>query len=212
VVNGGIVAGGHDVIVLGNRLGLDVEGRSLGAPGGGPLSLDGARRDVAGGAADGAGNRVVGPLGVRLTDGAASNLIIGNTLQSQAFFEEDEAIGVLVVASAGNLLVGNRVESGKVGIVLEQGADGNMLRGNTLTKNELGVRAASSGNLIVLNTFSRNRRPAIDQGASNRWDDGATGNYWSDRTSPDANHDGIVDTPRDVPPNGRDLFPLAAPP
>jgi nitrous oxidase accessory protein NosD len=169
-------------------------------------------RSVAGGAAEGAGNIVVGPVGVLMTKGATSNLVIGNTLRPKAFFEEDEAVGILVVAATTNLIAGNRVDSGRVGIRLDQDADGNMVRGNLLAGLSLGMDVRSSGNLIVVNRFRDNRRQAVDRGSANRWDDGTVGNHWSDRPTPDANGDGIVDTGRKVPPNGLDQFPLAEPP
>ncbi|MGD0817160.1 MAG: hypothetical protein ABR986_02025 [Methanomassiliicoccales archaeon] len=64
-----------------------------------------------------------------------------------------------------------------------------------------------SGNLIRTNVFLRpasnpyssisytNRSQALDDTGLNRWNDSVGGNYWSERTAPDADSDGIVDQP-----------------
>ena len=74
---------------------------------------------------------------------------------------------------------------------------------------------SGNDNLIYHNNFINNDQNAIDYGTENHWNLSyyLGGNYWSDFDEPsegayDNNSDGIVDTPYDVIPNGKDYYPL----
>lgn len=74
-----------------------------------------------------------------------------------------------------------------------------------------------SNNSICRNSFVGNTRQAYDiywddklfiPRSVNSWDNGTTGNYWSDYTGKDADGDGIGDTPYIIDENNRDNYPL----
>lgn len=77
----------------------------------------------------------------------------------------------------------------------------------------------ASNKLIHHNTFINNTKQVEDlhwtdsysKPSVNVWDDGATGNYWSDYDGEDADGDGIGDTPYIIDENNRDNYPLMAP-
>ncbi len=56
----------------------------------------------------------------------------------------------------------------------------------------------SSGNLFYFNDFIDNENQVWDN-RYNRWDNSTVGNYWSDYTGRDNNHDGVGDVPYDIP-------------
>jgi len=73
-------------------------------------------------------------------------------------------------------------------------------------------------NRIFNNNFSNNAVQAYGNGLLNYFDQGAElgGNYWSDLTGPDADNNGIVDTPylvydRNGAPAGQDNYPWTTP-
>jgi nitrous oxidase accessory protein NosD len=103
----------------------------------------------------------------------------------------------------------------------------NQLRNNLLPGVEIywAYRSSlSSSNIISNNTFVGNNGAgstynqshiqAYDDGINNSWNstDGY-GNYWSDWTTPDANHDGIVDQPYTISGSAgaKDYHPLTTP-
>jgi nitrous oxidase accessory protein NosD len=47
----------------------------------------------------------------------------------------------------------------------------------------------------ALQVFDKSHIQAFDMSGSNMWNTSTEGNYWSDWTIPDNNHDGIVDSP-----------------
>ena len=55
----------------------------------------------------------------------------------------------------------------------------------------------SNDNLIYNNNFMKNIKPAHDE-CVNLWDNGSSGNYWSDYTGEDNNGDGIGDNPYNI--------------
>ncbi|MGB9454909.1 MAG: NosD domain-containing protein [Bryobacteraceae bacterium] len=104
------------------------------------------------------------------------------------------------------------VAAGEGGLYM--GANFNWVRANLIVGNApIGIQiAGGAGNRIEGNAFLGNTQNATDGGSNNSWDNGRTGNFWSDYTGKDANHDGIGDTPYPVPPSGTDRFPLMANP
>jgi parallel beta-helix repeat protein len=74
------------------------------------------------------------------------------------------------------------------------------------------VKNKMVGNFGAGSTYSVDHIQAYDYGTSNKWNDSQGGNFWSDWTGPDANHDGIVDSPYVLAgrPGAMDLRPIAS--
>lgn len=85
---------------------------------------------------------------------------------------------------------------------------------NEVARNAVGITVwAPSGALVAHvqgNNIVDNALQAFDGGAS-RWDEGTSGNFWSDYTGTDGNGDGIGDSPYVIDTNSQDNRPLMAP-
>ena len=144
-------------------------------------------------------------IGVELTS-SSDNLIENNVIQST----NGGIKGISLQYSTNNILRGNTVKLNNYGVHLWSGANGNSVFDNTITDNSYGIRSSGSGNSIYHNKFNNTRYNAYDEG-SNTWDDGypSGGNHWSDYSGADTNHDGIGDTPYEIPGgDNQDLYPL----
>jgi hypothetical protein len=204
----------HDGIALGNRV-----MRGAGSTAVAGIESHGGRQNVIGGRSS-RGANLLTMAGIRLLEGARDNVVLGNQIDGG----DPDGVGISIVGSGQNSIAGNEIVdaprgrgspagTGPAGILLRDGAWANVVRGNVVRSSGTGVWALDSeGNLFSLNAFVDNATQATDEGTGNLWDDGALGNFWSDHAGPDADGDGVVDTPRPVPPNGVDRFPLVAPP
>jgi parallel beta-helix repeat protein len=134
--------------------------------------------------------------------------------------------------SSGNEILQNQVATNGVGILIEDSYENNIV-GNTLTENnDWGLRfeGDQNNNIIYQNNFVNNKASeglqvsipgiwSIDgmkPGGGNVWDNGATGNYWSDYTTryPNATEidgSGIGNTPYYINENNMDRYPLMKP-
>lgn len=80
-------------------------------------------------------------------------------------------------------------------------ASNNSITKNTIDSNNVGLNLTSSNNnQIYHNNIIDNINQAIDDG-TNTWNKPypSGGNYWSDWTAPDADNDGFVDNPYNIP-------------
>jgi parallel beta-helix repeat protein len=107
--------------------------------------------------------------------------------------------GINLDNSSGNTLTGNRVNLEFAGISLGE-SNNNTLADNTCSSSTwAGIQLNNSnGNTIYNNNFISNHVQAhVDGGSGNVFNlDAPTGgNYWSDWTTPDVDHDGFVDSP-----------------
>ncbi len=181
------------------------------------------------------GNLVYGhDYGVRLTN-CTSNSIIGNNITSNRYY------GMLLTNSNSNIIEGNTIASnGFVMGVFSQGdAFGvsifdsayNRFVGNTIRENNLwGIRVLNNqhDNVIYHNNFINNRVQSNTLQVSmlgfyggelpnlSVWDNGTSGNYWSDYTTryqnaSEAGNSGTGDTPFVINENNIDHHPLMSP-
>ncbi|MFX1385474.1 MAG: nitrous oxide reductase family maturation protein NosD [Promethearchaeota archaeon] len=137
-----------------------------------------------------------GGEGIYLKDNCSKNTISGNYLNDNGFNGVELWSGCSNNTISGNI-VNDNIDSG---IWLNNHCDNNTLTENIVFKNPIGIRLESDcvSNLIFYNCiFNNSNYNGIDN-ASNNWDNGVIGNYWSNYTGIDANHDGIGDIPYNV--------------
>ena len=106
--------------------------------------------------------------------------------------------GILLRDCSGGEFAENRLVDNTVAVFMDN-SNRNRLTGNLLQDNGWGLLLFSScaGNVTAGNTFLNNDYPvALDMRYSdNRFDDGVTGNFWSENAPYDLDADGVSDIP-----------------
>jgi parallel beta-helix repeat protein len=141
-------------------------------------------------------------------DGASYNTIWDNLIENNNFH------GIRLEFTSHNVIANNVIVNNRgYGIYLWESPE-NTLIGNTVKQNFFGgiVLGDNSGNNTIFhNNFIDNPENAHDA-TGNNWDNGLSGNYWSDYTGSDSDGDGIGDSPYSIPGNvSQDRYPLMAP-
>jgi parallel beta-helix repeat protein len=145
---------------------------------------------------------------------ASSNTFYWNDATNNVF----DGFNVGFYASNNNMSWNNVSSNLRYGIVIYQPTSNNLVTWNNIENNgwgtplNYGILIYSSGNTVHHNSFVNN---AIQAGMGvsgfpNAWDNGypSGGNYWSNYTGPDANGDGIGDTPYTIDSVNQDRYPL----
>jgi len=158
--------------------------------------------------------------GVRLSQYSNRNTVIQNNCSNNYD-------GIYIYSSSVNEILDNNCSNNSNDGISLTGSHYNNMTGNLASNNTRYAVAILSGtyNQIFNNRFLYNngtndaydpatRVQARDDGFENAWNSTDHGNYWSDLTAPDDNHDGIVDYP-DYEIEGiagaKDYYPLANP-
>ncbi|MCK4434949.1 right-handed parallel beta-helix repeat-containing protein, partial [Candidatus Bathyarchaeota archaeon] len=123
--------------------------------------------------------------------------------------------GLLLAYTNNSTITNNTVTNNYDGIWLWESSN-NSVNGNNITNNLGGVYLKyASNNRFYHNNFIDNIAQVLfeDSGYYNIWDNGfpSGGNYWSNYTGVDLNHDGIGDTPHVIDANNTDYYPLMGP-
>lgn len=122
--------------------------------------------------------------------------------------------GIALQDSAHNVVYNNTVLSSGLGIDLWW-SNFNVFCDNTFGDTLWGIGLFNStGNMFYHNNFidiTNGDVTSTSDSVGNHWDNGAEGNYWSDKPGNDANGDGINDAPVRVDPYENDTFPLNEP-
>ncbi|MGF3501319.1 MAG: NosD domain-containing protein, partial [Candidatus Bathyarchaeia archaeon] len=92
----------------------------------------------------------------------------------------------------------------------------NLVVGNTVSNNQIGIKIIGSNyTYFYHNSFIdniNNHYAAMEYHPVNFWNNSfGEGNYWSNYTGTDANHDGIGDTPHILYAGNQDFHPLMSP-
>jgi len=144
-----------------------------------------------------------------------TNSMTHNTVGATLMFSRQSLIeGNLVLANRRHGMIFKQLDNSRIfnntvsgqnrGFFVQQ-ATQNRFEGNTIATNDIGIYLSncSEQNVFVGNAFIRNTdqvwQPPFEteQGrkAPNAFSENGRGNYWSDYTGSDRNHDGIGDTP-----------------
>jgi parallel beta-helix repeat protein len=117
-----------------------------------------------------------------------------------------------LVSSSSNTILGNNITNNSHGIALYGSSNNNSVRENTLQNNGWGIELDTpQNNRIYHNNFIDNVPQVLcDSHYSNIWDNGypSGGNYWSDHTGADLDHDGIEENGYIIDENNTDHYPL----
>lgn len=152
----------------------------------------------------------------------SNNIVTGSPpeLESRAL-----SLGIDVWGGTSNVITGNRILGNVRGITFESTTSNNRVFGNNITGNHYGLWiSASQNNSIYNNNFDNNTvnvfitgetiirgRETVDTPLMNTFDNGTTGNYWSNYNGTDSNGNGIGDAPYIIDENNRDNYPLMMP-
>jgi parallel beta-helix repeat protein len=147
-----------------------------------------------------------------IIDGSAAIYLQGTSAQVNYNKITNSSYGIRLYYSSATTsshnIRNNKVDNSDWAIELTN-SNGNTFQNNWLQENTYGVfMSFSSTNTLYRNNFVNNVMQAFAGTGSNTWSSGGQGNYWSDYTGTDANHDGIGDTSYLVSPIGQDNFPL----
>ena len=150
------------------------------------------------------------------------NIVSNNTMRGGRY-------GVFIGGSSShNVVFGNNITIKNENAIKIQDSFNNTVTKNSLVNNEIGIYVAnpafpvqrfaySTNNTIYHNNFVGNRKHVhVESGVvggsrPNLWDNGTTGNYWSNYTGADNNGDGIGDAHYVIDNNNTDHYPLMSP-
>jgi parallel beta-helix repeat protein len=139
-----------------------------------------------------------------------ANNIINNKWGVYCYFAQNIVISGNVISNNSNTGI-STFDSAQIQIY-----------GNTLSENNVAVRFTHlensnvCGNNFINNANQTNVDPESKNGgtfgwSTIKWNNGQSGNFWSDHEGTDANKDGICDIPYIIDDNNTDHYPLMAP-
>jgi parallel beta-helix repeat protein len=131
--------------------------------------------------------------GIRVFDSSNHNTVVHNICG------DNDVSGIGLTSATNNSVSYNICTGNSVYGIAQYNSSGNSIYGNEIIRNN----GASS-------SFNASHYQAYDDG-TNHWNSLSYGNFWGDWTTPDANHDGIVDHPYPISGAGaRDYLPTVS--
>lgn len=121
---------------------------------------------------------------------------------------------IFLYSSSNNSISGNNITANQMGISIQESSY-NGISGNNITNNGYGIYFSylTDYNKFYHNNFMNNTlqvefhpQSGYTNFCDNEYPSG--GNYWSNYTGTDADHDGIGDTPYVIDANNTDYYPL----
>jgi len=137
---------------------------------------------------------------------SSNNSIYGNNVTGNNYR------GITVDDSSNNKIYGNNIEANNDHGISLSDSSNNKIYGNKITNSWDGIwLLRSSNNIFYHNNFLNNTYHVdVETGDTNVWNDGypSGGNYWSNYTGVDSDHDGIGDSPHIIDADNQDNYPL----
>mgnify|MGYP001772911850 CR=1 FL=1 len=135
---------------------------------------------------------------------------------------EDNIAGIYLSYSSNNIISGNSIANNNWSGITLYNSSNNRISANNITNNKYGIylQNSSVSNIIYHNNFINNTQQAYDAAWSmfryllslfNIWDNGSSGNYWSNYVDVDKDNNGIWDHPYVIDKNNKDRYPLVKP-
>jgi parallel beta-helix repeat protein len=134
-----------------------------------------------------------------------------NTVSRNNIIDNHEHGIELYYYSDNNTLSGNYLTANNGGIYLNNSSNNIIIRNCVTDNHEHGIELLSSPNNSLYHNNLINNTKQVHIGTSgytNFWDDGLEGNYWSNYTGVDLDHDGIGDGWHEIDQNNTDNHPL----
>ncbi len=144
----------------------------------------------------------------------SKNIVYNNSKDGIHFYSKPGVRGFNTISE--NKVYNNSERGIYIEISQNNTVKGNIIRDNAMIGLDFNPYLGPHGNLVYNNSFINNGIHAIDSVViypsylSNKWDNGAIGNYWDDYTGIDENDDGIGDTPYNIAgtAGSKDRFPI----
>ncbi|NIO37261.1 hypothetical protein GTO27_06095 [Candidatus Bathyarchaeota archaeon] len=150
-------------------------------------------------------------FGIRLLSNSHYNNISRNSITNNI-----EGYGIGLTSSDYNCISKNFIVNNGAGILLGGiimgSSNYNTVFENTISESsEFGIEVGghSKDNIFHHNTLvNNNQQVIVALDYTNFWDNGVEGNYWSNYTGSDSNHDGLGDSWHNITQNNVDHYPL----
>ena len=143
--------------------------------------------------------------GICLYSSSNKNSITGNNITANT----DD--GIILTSSNNNSISGNNIADNGNGIYLGFSSNNNSISGNNIMNNECGIYIIRTSNNTFYHNNIINNTQQVDfyeSDYTNFWDNGVEGNYWSNYTGVDSDHDGIGEAHHKIDASNIDYFPL----
>jgi parallel beta-helix repeat protein len=145
-------------------------------------------------------------VGVHLSDSSNYNSVSRNNITANT------VNSISLDSSSNNSVSGNSIANNVNGMTLYSCFNNSISGNNIAENNDYGISLDSSSNNTIYHNNITNNIQVYNSVSTNTWDNDypSGGNYWSDYTGADANHDGIGNAPYIIDSENRDRYPLIA--
>jgi len=146
--------------------------------------------------------------GIWIVSSSNDNTVSDNSI------EDNEMYAIWLKESSNNKISKNEITAHDNYTIYVRASDFTTFSANNIEDNRLGIFFyEASDNILYHNNFTNNMNPYASTDSTNVWDNGASGNYWSDYTeiypeAEESNGSGIWDIPYVIDDYNQDNYPL----